>query len=500
LGFSPFAALCEAKIVPKGKVVLVNGSPFEATGGDPHTCIGATCTQTLNTTVHEGLAKKMQDGKLLPGLAESWKFSDDSMSLRIKLNPKAVFHNGEAVTAEDVKFSYERAMRPKLKFIYGGELRRMIDKIEVLNPHELVLNFKELYPAFLDRAVHISIIPKAYTEKVGDKEFANKPVGAGPFKWVKGQQDVFYEAEAFEDHYRKVPFIKTFVYKIVQEHATRIAMLKTGEADISWIDWGSVGEVHGDSDIKLYYVKYAYVRTISFYDLLQQDKPSPWHDIRVRKALAYAIDKESICKSVLYDSSEPWGDVLAPWHPGFDPTIKPYPYDPEKAKALLKEAGYPNGFETTLSTNPNTKAETEAIAAILRNVGIIAKLNVPEEGIWTRQIKERKLHGIGSMPGPWWGGYTHPGPSMTQLLKDYPWAFVSTDEQDAAVRKLQTLMDQEQIAEQAKKLSKLYHDQMYRINLWAKHIAFGLGPKIDYWESVPGWMYPSMFEYLKLKE
>ena len=89
---------------------------------------------------------------------------------------------------------------------------------------------------------------------------------------------------------------------------------------------------------------------------------------------------------------------------------------------------------------------------------------------------------------------------MTQLMSDYAWGYVSSPEQTASVKKLQTLMDPEQIAEEARHLSKLYHEQMYRINLWVKHIAYGVGPRIAYWEGVPGYMYESLFEYLKLKE
>ena len=489
-----------AQKAPKGKVVIVHGGPFEGKGGDPHTAYGACGMQFLNTTFHEGLVKKREDGRIYPALAKSWQFAKDGLSITFTLNEKARFHNDEPVTAEDVRFSYERAKAPEMKYAGGGELRRLLNRIEVINDRQLTFHFKAVWASFLDRAIHLSIIPKRYTEKVGNEAFANKPIGAGPFRWVNGQQDIFFEVEAFEKHYRKVPNIKTLVFKNVQEHATRIAILKAGEADIGFIDWGSVGVVANDPQVKLQYLKHAYVRTISFFDLAYPHKPSPFHDIRVRNALSYAIDREAICKRILFNSSEPWGDVLAPYHLGYDSSIKPDPYDPAKAKALLTEAGYPNGFETVLTCNENTRPETEALSAGLRKVGIITKLNVPEEGIWARLISEKKLTGIGSMPGPWWAGYVHPAASLSQLKKEYSWTFVTTDEQDDAVKKLDGLIDPKEIAAQARKVSQLYREQRTRINLWSKHIVYGLGPKIKYWESVPGWMYPSLFEYLELKE
>jgi len=277
-------------------------------------------------------------------------------------------------------------------------------------------------------------------------------------------------------------------------------MLKTGEADMGGLTMAQILEVQKDSKLKIQMTKYGSLRTICFFDLAFPDKPSPWHDIRVRKALAYAIDREAICRHVLHGAAEPWGDVLAPYNPGFDPSIQSWPYDPKKAKELLKAAGYPNGFETTLTTNLYTKAQTEAIAALLRNVGIIAKLNIPEEATWARQIMEKKLTGIGSMPGPWWGGYTHPSAALTQLMEDNAWGYVTTQEQSNGVMAMMGLVDENQLAVEAKKVSKLYREQMYRVNLWARHSPDALGPRIAYWENVPGFAYASLFEYIKLKE
>jgi len=485
---------------PKGKIVYVSATAaFEGTGGDPHTAWGGQSMQTTNTVVHEALMVKKSDGRVYPALAKEWAFALDLSHIKIYLNETARFHNGEPMTAEDVKFSYERAARPDLKFATGGYLRMFVDRVEVVNKHEVIVHFKIPWALFVDAALGVAIIPKAYTEKVGDQGFAKKPIGAGPFKWLKYSQDVFWEADAVADHYRKVPHVKFIKHMQVAEDATRLAMLKTGEADMGGLTMAQIIEVRRDPNLRIQMTKYGSMRTICFFDLAFPDKPSPWHDIRVRKALSYAIDREAICKNVLHDAAEPWGDALAPYNPGYDPSIKSWPYNPKKARQLLKEAGYPKGFETTLTTNLYTKAQTEAIAALLRDVGIKAKLNIPEEATWARQITEKKLRGIGSMPIPWWSGYIHPAAALSALMEGNAWGYVTTPEQHGSLMKLMGLFDEKGIAAEARQLSKLYREQMVRVNLWARHSPDALGPRIAYWENVPGFGYASLFEYIKLK-
>jgi len=491
---------CLAADAPKGKLIYVSSTAaFEGTGGDPHTAWGGQSMQTTNTVIHEALMVRKSDGRVYPGLATNWAFAPDASHIKITLNKNAKFHNGEPVTAEDVKFSFERAARSDLKFASGGYLRMFVDRVEVVNTHEVNVHFKIPWALFIDAALGVAIIPKTYTEKVGDQEFAKKQIGAGPFKWLKFSQDVFWEAEAVPGHYRKTPHIKHLKHMQVAEDATRLAMLKTGEADMGGLSMAQLLEVQKDPNLKVQMTKFGSMRTICFFFFFFPDKPSPWHDIRVRKALAYAIDRESICKNVMHDAAEPWGEALAPYNPGYDASIKPWSYDPEKAKALLKEAGYPNGFETTLTTNLYTKAQTEAIAALLGVVGIKAKLNIPEEATWAAQITQKKLRGIGSMPIPWWSGYIHPGAAMSALMEGNAWGYVTTPEQHGSIMKLMGAFDEKSQAAEAKVLSKLYREQMVRVNLWARHSPDALGPRIAYWENIPGFRYASLFEYLKLK-
>ncbi len=192
--------------------------------------------------------------------------------------------------------------------------------------------------------------------------------------------------------------------------------------------------------------KYTYLRTLAFYDLAFPEEKSPFLDLRVRQAAAYAIDYKGITQNVMHGTGEPYGDILPPYATGYDPSIKPWPYDPEKAKALLKEAGYPNGFDTMITSDEPVKDETVAIAASLAKVGIRAKVNIPEHGIWTREIHEKKLRGLGSHPGPWWSGYSHPGLALdSHLGETSPWVFYNKPEIAKDVSKLLLMTDEKKM-------------------------------------------------------
>ena len=147
-----FAIPCSAQKAPKGEAVIVFAETFAMNGGDCHTAMGAGAIN-IGNLIHEGLVRKDPDGRMVPALAKSWEVGKDGLSIKFTLNERAKFHNGEPVTAKDVKFSIERAMRPELKYVRGGELRRNIDRIEVMDDHHLTVYFKSPFPAFFEYSV-----------------------------------------------------------------------------------------------------------------------------------------------------------------------------------------------------------------------------------------------------------------------------------------------------------------------------------------------------------
>lgn len=490
---------CQAEKAPKGKIVVVTAGTFGITGGDCHTASGGSAL-TFVSLIHDPLVISRPDGRLHPAVAKSWKFSEDAKSLRITIDDRAKFQDGASITAEDVKFSIERAMRPELKYVYGGDLRQKIDRFKILDDHNMIIYFKESYATFFDlHCQYFGVVPKAYVEKVGDAEYAKRPIGAGPFRMLDFKQDVYAEFEAVDNHYRQTPNVKRVRVLCVPEEATILAMLKSGEADVSTAPVSTFMELRYDPNARLVWSKFQSLDSLAFYDLAFPDVRTPFFDVRVRRAASYAINRKAICEKVLHGAAQEWGDILAPYHPGVDPNIPPPAYDPKKAEALLKEAGYPNGIDTTLAAFPTHRLKAQAMASDLAKVGIRTKLIVPEAGIYFRQLREKAFRGLGHHMGPWWAGKTHPGAALqsTMSSKTY-WSYVTTPEAEAEQTKLESLTEEKDLAVQARKLSKIYRDSEIRYMLWANHIPFGVSKRVKQWEPNPGWINPGSLDLLQL--
>jgi peptide/nickel transport system substrate-binding protein len=498
-----FAVPCSAQAVPKGKALIASRESFVMNGGDCHTARGSGAVN-LCSLIHDGLVRKGLDGHIVPAVAKSWEVSKDGLSIKFTLNERARFHNGEPVTAQDVKFSIERAMRPEMKYTRGGPLRRTVDRIEVADDQHLTVYVKAPFPAIFEYSMeHLGIVPKAYVEKVGDAEFAKHPIGAGPFKWVDYQQDVFVKVEAVADHYRQVPKVKTVEFKFAVDDATIMAMLRAGEADIAQLPLTTFAQVKDDPKLRIAWAKFTAGPALAFADLAFPNEPSPFHDVRVRRAVSYAINRKAICENVLHGAAEPWGDIYAPYNLGVNLDLKPFPYDPEKAKALLKEAGYPNGFETTITSGhpSGDKIHLQAIAADLAKIGIKTKFNELEGGTYIRHTAEKKIHGIFRLGAPWWAGRSHPAIAVESAISSKTiFSYYTSPEIEAAWKKLSEMTDQKAIPAQAREVSRIWHEEENKYTLWALHQPFGMSSRVKSFKPIPGVMQISGLEFLEIQD
>jgi len=343
-----------------------------------------------------------------------------------------------------------------------------------------------------------AIMPEKYRESVGDKGFADKPIGSGPFRWVEYKQDQYYKLEALPKHHRKTPEIKTLTIVYVGEPSTRVAMLKAGEADIVELSGPHIPVVKSDPNLTFFQVKHVIGSALTFCDLVHPEKPSPFHDIRVRKAVSLAIDRATICDKLLFGGAEPWGEILNPYNLGYDPTVKPDPYDPEKAKALLAEAGYPNGFETEFNNRGNSIV-VEALVANLADVGINAKINIFEGGAWYNAHQGKKLNGL-KIGGTWYDAEPHPGADIQNAFNtEAPFAYTIDKEIEAMLDKSMAATTDEEAAKWGRKLSKAVRDKYMRPPLWSQHANYGLSKKIVKWEPQAGSYPGTRFEYMQIK-
>jgi len=358
---------------------------------DPAEVIGVLTPFWVLYAMHDALVKPMPGNHLTPSLAESWTVSPDQRTYEFKLRQGLKFHNGDPFTAEDVKFSFHRAKGAKL-------LQDKVQEVVIVDPHRVRFVLHEPWPDFMTFYGTFAtsaawIAPKKYIEQVGVDGFKKAPVGLGPYKFVSHTPGVELVMEAFEGYWRKTPSVKRLVYKSVTEATTRLAMLKRGEVDIAYLlDATLAEEVKRDPNLKLAFSGGIGTYYLDFLD--QWDPKSPWHDKRVRLAASLAIDRRGISEAETLGASRPTGNIV-PRTFEFAIALEPHPYDPAKAKQLLAEAGYPNGFDAgDLHPWPPYFSTGEAIVSNLAAVGIKTRLRTMERAAFYSALASKKLKGI----------------------------------------------------------------------------------------------------------
>ncbi len=360
----PLAAQTAAPPEPAGRLTVGLSSLGTAEQWLPWLESGREGWLTLDP-IYDGLVGV--DGKTfepLPEIAQRWSMEDGGRRWRFHLRSDIAFHGGEGrLTAADVLFSYERLLSDASVSSNKAAVRALVDRAEIVGPHEIVFHLKQVDVTFLGRVSHgnFGVVSKAYVERVGDKEAAAKPIGTGPFRMVEHRRQQSATFEAVPNHWRETSRFKTLVLRRVADQSARLAMLRAGEIDITEIPFRLKREAEA-TGLRLFRADSAAIYHVQLGGLLLPDRPTfdpkvPWvgdpndaasraRALKVRQALNLAVDRQAIIRAVFEGEGQP---SVAPFlFPGseFVPKdLQPVRYDPREAKRLLAEAGYPNGFE-----------------------------------------------------------------------------------------------------------------------------------------------------------
>ena len=329
------------------------------------------------------------DLTLKPMLATRWE-SPNPTTWRFYLRRDVKFHNGDPFTAEDVKFTIETELANK-----GATVNAYLGPTEgarVIDPYTVEITTKTPFPALLFNLSRVHILPRAY-DKLGVDAFAAKPIGSGPYRFVEWQRGQRIVLDANADYWGGVPTPKRLTFRFIVDPSTRAAELRAGGVDIAINPpIAQVKELNtGDTTI----LTIPAARAIAYpINTLQK----PLGDVRVRRALNYAIDREAIVRSLLQGFGQATGQPFAVGWLGYDESIKPYPYDPAQAKRLLTEAGYGNGIDVTWNVSLGAfladKEITEAAAAMLAQVGVRARLVPTERAKIQKDLQSATFDGI----------------------------------------------------------------------------------------------------------
>src|SRR5438128_174058 len=303
---SPRALATEA---PGGQMSWALHFSLAPTLFEPAETAGLITPFMIIHALHDALVKPMPEKAMAPGLAESWSRSPDGLVYEFVLRKGARFHNGEPVTADDVKFSFER-----YRGISAQVLKERVAAVETPDPGRVRFRLKQPWPDFMafygtPATGAAWIVPRKYVEKVGEDGFKKEPIGAGPYKFASFTPGVELVMEAFEGYWRKVPTVKKLVWKVIPDETTRLAALKRGEVDLAYSIRGELAEeLRRTPGLELKPVVINSPFWIYFAD--QWDPKSPWHDARVRKAVTLALDREGINQALTLGHSLLTGSIV----------------------------------------------------------------------------------------------------------------------------------------------------------------------------------------------
>jgi len=464
---------------------------------DPAETPGIVTPFMILYALHDAVAKPMPGKAVAPCLAESWTVSPDGLTYDFTLRSGVKFHNGETMTADDVKFSFDR---------YKGAANKLLkDKVrtvQIVDPLRVRFVLKEPWPDFLTFYASPAtgagwIVPKKYVEKVGDDGYKKAPVGAGPYRFVSFTPGIELVMEAFDQYWRKSPSVKRLVFKSVTEESTRLAMLKRGEADIVYSVRGALAqELQRTPGLTLKPTILHGTQWVNFVD--QWDPKSPWADKRVRMAANHAIDRNAINQAETLGFSRITASIIPhsfefAWQPPL------WPYDPAKAKKLLAEAGYPNGFNAgEYSVDSAYTSVVEAIVNYFSAVGITAKVRPLERAAFFSQFKDKKLRNLVQ------SGSGAAGNAATRIeafvAADGLYSYGSYPDVEGLFREQAAELDPKRRETILHKLQQLMHDKVMFAPIWELGFLNGFGPRVA--ESglglISGHAYSAPYEDVKL--
>ncbi|MBQ8933595.1 MAG: ABC transporter substrate-binding protein [Lachnospiraceae bacterium] len=358
----------QAEAANDEEITITYAQSSDIVGWDPRNAL-STFTAAMMYNVYSSLVRTNEEFEVVPDLAESWEAVDDR-TYRFHLHQGVKFHNGEDLTAEDIKYTIDTLHEEDKEWNLKADFTFF--NCEVEDDYTLLIKTEEPNPSTLRRLTYVKIIPKDYVEEVGNEEFEKHPVGSGPYKFVKWEKDAVIELEAFDDYFGGKREIDHLICKIIPEASGRIAALEAGEVDlISNVTPTQLGRLETLGNIAV--ESKPSTRSV-YFTFNSFAEGSPVQDLKVRQAMNMAIDNKTIVASVLDGYGAAAEQLPIPLYDGYDDSIEGYPYDPDGARALLAEAGYPDGFDLEIggffTDLLNGSDVVQAVAAQLNEVGI----------------------------------------------------------------------------------------------------------------------------------
>jgi peptide/nickel transport system substrate-binding protein len=446
--------------------------------------------------LHDALVKPMPGGTMTPSLAESWSVSPDGLVYEFVLRKGVRFHNGEPVTATDVKFSFERYRGAASK-----ALKEAVAAVETPDAAHVRFRLKRPWPDFMTFYATATgagwVVPRKYVEQVGDDGFKKAPIGAGPYRFVSFTPGVELVLEAFEQYWRKAPTVKRLVLKVVPDEATRAVALKRGDVDIAYVLRGPLAEeIQRTPGLTLKPTVIQAMWWLYFAD--QWDPKSPWHDRRVRLAANLALDRPAISQAETLGFARIASTIIPST---FDFYWKPpdYRYDPAQARKLLAEAGYPNGVDGGEFTCDVSSALPEHVVNAFQAVGIRLKTRPLERAAFFKGFGERKFKNVVLVGS---GAFGNAATRVEAFVAGGgTYVYGSYPDIDGLFREQINELDRKKREVILHRIQQLMHDKVMFAPIWENAVLTGAAARVEEpaLGLIPGQPWSVPYEEVRLK-
>jgi peptide/nickel transport system substrate-binding protein len=432
--------------------------------------------------IYDPLVNRTPDGDLVPGLIEDWEAQDDENRIwHLRLRQGVEFHNGEPWTAEVLKFNLERIRDYEeagvRQYIQG------IDRYDVIDDHTMEIEIGIPLSLIQNGLLQVGMVPMEHTLEVGDAGLGEDPVGTGPFKFIEWRRDEHIALEAYEDYWGGAPSVKQGSIRVIPEGSSRVAALVSDEIqlsrgisvfDVDRIEASDIAQVIVRPGPRMYHLKMDTFNETGSPGILDRDD-NPFVHREVRQAIYHAINIDELISSVLRGYADPANQGVAPFIWGHNPDVSRYEFDPDRARELLAEAGYEDGFSVRFDVQSEMDTVGEAIAGYLGDIGIDVELNAVTTSVFRDINANREITlAIGSwgstMVNTWFDGNVHTvddelglgrsnngqysNAEVDEMIDDARATF-DPDEQLAKYQEIQRVVFEEEVA-----VVPLYHESI----------------------------------------
>jgi peptide/nickel transport system substrate-binding protein len=457
---------------------LTFATSSDVDGLDPHRTVAAP-TFDVAKSLYDTLIEADASGNLLPALATAWEASSDGLRWTFKLRDNVFFHNGRKFTAADVKFSFDR--------IRGKDSPRRGDFAslrDVETPNDLTATFvlSETSPVFISNLAvgWAAIVPQEAADTL-----KSKPVGTGPFQFVEWVPDSRVRVKRFEKYWKvDAPYLDEIVFKQITDPVAQLTALKLGEVDIAPVQPQNASDAQKTAGLKLYSAPVNPDATVAL--LAINNAKKPYDDLRVRQALNYAIDRQTLIEGAQFGYATPIGTHMAPTSPFYRDETQRYPYNPAKAKQLLADAGYPNGFETTIrfANFDIHRRNAEIIAGQLAAVGIKAKLESMELATWLTDVYRGRNYELNTLTH---SARLDPDPLLNRYVCKHAENYRNycNAKYDALIADAARTTDQARRKELYAEAQKMLVDEAVAVWLYSPHVIMGLRANVQKFNLLP---------------